>query len=110
MATESEVEDVRATTNRNGRLDGRPAWAASKPLSADIDSLQQTLAWTTGATLRSLTVKQDAEGWLVVLRADVNGRPMVHFTGARYWADALEVLVYEVCRGDMHWKPDRFFK
>lgn len=75
-----------------------------------LDNLPESLVWHTGAILRGVTFRKDEEGWLAILKATVDGNPVVHFTGGRYWQDLGEILAYEILSDNLVWYTDRYAK
>lgn len=74
----------------------------------DFLNLEQRVAWATKYELTGITIKADSEGWLVVLRlADHKGN-YVHFTGGRSFQSAVEALLWEVDKGHITPKADKY--
>jgi len=86
----------------------RPAWASWKPLAWQIEDLPQLMGWHQGVILDGWSIAADAEGWRVVVKGTKAGKKLVAFTGARTYADALEVLVYETEHGSLNWHTDKY--
>lgn len=79
-----------------------------EPTDAQMQRLEELLRHESGYTLTGITIKVDHDGWLVVLRANMDGQPAVHFTGGNSWQDALEVLLWEIMHKALHWKEDKY--
>lgn len=79
-----------------------------EPTDSQLQALVETLAWFHQVNLTGVTIKADDDGWLVVLRAEMDGQHMVHFTGGHSWQDALEVLMWEIMHKALNWKTDKY--
>lgn len=86
----------------------QPTLLYPTPTDAELQRLEQVLLRESGYSLTGITIKADTDGWLIVLRANLDGQHMVHFTGGRSWQDALEVLVWEVAHKALNWKTDKY--
>lgn len=84
------------------------AVAVDRELHAGLASLSEQLAWHDGAVLTGINVKEDGEGFFVILKATSQGKPVVHFTGGRTFFDAVEAILWEVQHGLLNWRPDRY--
>lgn len=86
----------------------QPLLPYPSPTDAQMQRLEQLLQHDYGYTLTGLSIRDDQEGWFVVLKVVKEGKPMVHFTGGRSWQDALEVLVWEVNHKALSLRPDQY--
>jgi len=109
MAEKPAGDDRPGVEHQVDELDKfRPAWASWKPLAWQIEDLQALMAWGQGVILDGWSIASDAEGWRIVVKGTKDGRKLVAFTGARTYADALEVLVYETEHGSLNWHTDKY--
>lgn len=104
-----EAHTEQSTTNRNPKgTDPRTVWRLALPIGKDMQALVELVGWNAHATLTGVNIKSDDDGWLVILKAKKNGKAVVHFTGARTWNDALEVLIYEITHDMLTWREDKY--
>lgn len=75
-----------------------------------IINLAEEIAYLEGVQLTGVVCKRDKEGWLIVVKATLHNQPVVHFTGGRTYADAWEVLCWEIDHHQVNWRPDKFAK
>lgn len=75
-----------------------------------MGSLAESLLWHEGAQLTGMIVKEDEEGFFLILKASKRGKPVVHFTGGRSFFDAIEALLWEVEHGLVDFRPDKYAK
>lgn len=70
--------------------------------------LEKLLAYHEGVELTGFNTKRVEGGWFVLIKGNLKGKPMVHFSGARYFADIWETITYEVLHSGMFWRPDKY--
>lgn len=72
--------------------------------------IEKELAWATNATFRGLTLKDQGDGFLLVIRATKSKKPVVAFIGARTVLQCLEILASMAYYDQLEWKPDKYAK
>jgi len=77
-------------------------------MAHDLRLLEEKLAYHEGALLLGLNIKRDGEGWFLILKAEVNGRQMCHFSGGRAWSDTIEAVLWEIDKVAINWRPDKY--
>lgn len=79
-----------------------------KDIHNAFTTLEEQLAWLQNLSLVGVNIKQDDEGFFVILKVKQRGRAMVHFTGGRTFFDAVEALVWEIEHDQLRLRPDRY--
>lgn len=74
--------------------------------------LEEEVAWGTGFTFRGLTISQNSDGWLLVVKVkSVQRGALVAFYGAPTLEGAIALFAHQVAhKQDPDWKEDRFAK
>jgi hypothetical protein len=75
-----------------------------------FEELPEVIGWCQGNVLTGLNIKRDEYGWLVVVKAESQGRSVVAFTGATYWQDIPELLRWQIEHNQLSWRDDRYAK
>ena len=79
-------------------------------LSDFLTNIQAELAWYSKATFTGMTIKDQEPGWLLVLRARVNGRPKVAFYGDSTLLGVYRKLYAFTVKWEHDWKDDKYSK
>jgi len=71
-------------------------------------TLQETVAWSFGATLLSFQCSFKGDRWTVVLKADFGNEARVAFLDFNTFGDALQYTPEFVDKGMITWRPDKY--
>lgn len=61
-----------------------------------------------GAVLTGVNFKKDDDGWLVVVKVDYKGRPLVAFARGPTFAEALVLLALQLATEGFRWRDDKY--
>lgn len=70
--------------------------------------LDKWLAWYEYVTLSGYSLSQRSNGWLLVVKAEKQGKPVVAFKGGHSPWDCWDSFLMGIHRGDLQWKVDKF--
>lgn len=70
--------------------------------------LLEVVAWYSGGVYDGHTLSRKEEGWLLVVRVRLDGRPMVAFSFGARPADAVGQFARSLARGSVQWRPDKY--
>lgn len=82
--------------------------ALSWPKDRHVLALPEHVAFESGGILQRVELRLMEGSWRVMVKATIKGKPVVAFTGAAHFDDALEALLWEASVGALQWKPDKW--
>lgn len=92
-----------------------PTYKGSRPHGTKIARFQQflyemeeDLAWSHGAVYRGHTIRKQKGGYLLILRVQLKGKPLVGFYGGESIVDCWRKVYDDLHRKETFWRPDRY--
>lgn len=80
----------------------------NRAIQAEVLDLALNISWNDGYVLDQLIVKSQDDGWLVIVKAHLNGHRKVAFCSGESFAEALELTAEFAAKGILTWRKDNW--
>ena len=98
-------ENKRSNELEGVLVHGRKSWSALGLFLAELD---KELAWHTGIQYRGHTLREQENGYLLILRGYKGTRPVVAFCGGGSLLNTYRELYWSLYKNLLVWRDDRY--